>query len=238
MKTMYGVVTGTGASIEVECGAKPSRVKLYTPNMGVRAEWNNKMADGSLRWIQNGELDYLLNRCELSIGTSSDKALKVGYAFGEFDGVKKAKASAEVAFTATSHDVTKSKWGSFRVSMAVSGTVTLTVSAAVDHATEALAIAGLAATPANEISLGYITLKAGDSVNWDATGHSLAGGGTSPAAETNYYDGEPSNVITTGGITPTDDVDDDFRGFKIGANADINVAGYGIEWEAYFDLEV
>ena len=233
MQYARGIAVGTGASLDVPCGFKPTKVLIRCRQTNVHGYWLNSMADAAFVIENNDAAAYNLRRCGLSIGTSSDKALKVGAAIGTFLGVKKYKASAEVAFTATTHDVTKSKWGSFRVSMASNGTVTLTVSAAVNHNTEALAIAGLAATPANEISLGYITIKAGDAADWDATGHSLAGGGTSPAAETNYYSGEPDNLLSSGGITSSDRDSDSFIWFKIGTSALINVAGYLIEWEAF-----
>jgi hypothetical protein len=99
------------------------------------------------------------------------------------------------AFTATNHDVTTgSKWGSFKVSIATNGTVTLTMSASPDYASEALAIAAVPATPAGECSMGYLTVQSTSGAKWDATTDALFGGtGGTPAAATNFY---PATVYT------------------------------------------
>lgn len=112
------------------------------------------------------------------------------------NGVDYYKAAADTAFTATAHDVaTGSKWASYKISIATNGTITITISAANNYASEALAIAAVPATPAGECSMGYITVKSTAGAIWDATTDALKGGtGGTPAAETNFY---PASVFTS-----------------------------------------
>lgn len=102
------------------------------------------------------------------------------------------KSAANTAFTATTHDVaTGSKWACYRVSINSSLTITITISASNDYATEALAIAAVPAVPSDECDLGYITIQSTAGAIWNATTDALAGGtGGTPAAATNYYSAE------------------------------------------------
>ena len=110
---------------------------------------------------------------------------------------KKAAVAAGTAFTATTHDIDANDWASFRVSIQADGTITLTVSASVDHTTEQAAINDLAATPADECSMGYITIRGATDVIWNATTDALAGGSSgAPARNTNYYDND-GNILGT-----------------------------------------
>ena len=99
--------------------------------------------------------EVLTSATTLSIGTSSKKALKHSAVTGWINGVYFAANAAETAFTATAHDIADGKWSSYKVSIAANGTVTIT-KAASDYTTRALAVAALAATPASEVSLGYV----------------------------------------------------------------------------------
>ena len=127
---------------------------------------------------------------------------------------------------------TASKWGCFQICVVTAGTITIEPSAALNHATEALAIADMGAKTADSASLGYVTIQSTAGVEWDATTDALAGGSSgTPAAATNYYEGYG---IMSGGITPKGQVaGDSVRGFQIGTNALINFANGVIDYKAY-----
>lgn len=112
------------------------------------------------------------------------------------NGIDYYKAAADTAFTGGgAHDVaTGSKYASFKISINTAGTITITPSAALNYATEALAIAAVPATPAGECSMGYITVKSHAGAIWDATTDALQGGtGGTPSTACGYY---PASVFT------------------------------------------
>jgi hypothetical protein len=85
-----------------------------------------------------------------------------------------------------SQAIAADKWGIMLVSVNASGSLTGTWS--VDHADEATAIANLPAVPANEVAIGYVTVKTAAGQSWTAGTDALKGGtGGNPASETNYY---------------------------------------------------
>lgn len=90
------------------------------------------------------------------------------------NGVPARKAAGTFALTATTHDVPIDKWASFRVSIAIGGTMTVTKQVAAEDDTEAAAVANLAATPANEVNMGYFVVRGGTAAIFDATTTNLA----------------------------------------------------------------
>jgi hypothetical protein len=244
-----GKTIGTAALLPVNCGFKPSRVELFCSESSAYGYWENTMRDGTFAAMGLRELrtsDIIFGRHLPFIGSTTTQ-LGNRRITAQFNGaggtpIEIASTLAGTAFTATTHDITTSLWRSFRLSAVTNGTITITHSAS-EYATEALAIAALAALPAVSVSLGYITVQAPATGTWDATTCSLAGGtsGSYPAAETNYYEGYAveSNGITVYGaadytaqiaaaITP-------IQGFTIGTDALLNVLGSIIEWKAYRD---
>lgn len=119
-----------------------------------------------------------------------------------FAGVLKTIASGAVADTGTAATFPATKWGIFKVSAASTGTLTATWAtgvAAAGYASEALAVAALPATPAGEVSLGYVTVQAHATQAFIAGTDALASGtGGNVAAATNYTNAtalDPASAI-------------------------------------------
>lgn len=133
----------------------------------------------SLRTILTTDRTFMLNRVltapGLTIGTSSATAVKIGNTFKFLHGgVPKSKASAEKAFTATTHDITpdagaaQERW--YLYSIAADETVTCTagVQGAVGSGT-------IPATPANTVAFGLLRLElAAGATPFDATTDELS----------------------------------------------------------------
>jgi hypothetical protein len=143
---------------------------IYTNNSGTAVKTSPTLAGGTTVTLGSAAFQYAIN------------------------GVSYYKAAANTAFTATDHDVaTGSKWASYRISVGTSGTITITISAANDYDTEALAIAAVPAVPSGECDMGYITIQSTSGAIWDATTDALTGGtGGTPAEATNYYSATPT----------------------------------------------
>lgn len=103
--------------------------------------------------------DVLCSSITLSAGTSDTAKVKIAAFNAWFDGSFMGFPAAEKAFTATTHDVDSSKYATYKLSTQSDSTLTLTMSAAT-YATADSAIDALAATPTNEINLGYVLLYA------------------------------------------------------------------------------
>jgi len=232
-----GITTGTAAAIAIALGWKPARVEMLIGESGIKGYWDDSMRNGTFVVEDCTELrvgEMLIGRHIPAIGTSSDCELKNYRCVGYFDGAGATAieiAAAETGFTGTTHDVTTGGlWGCFKLSVQTGGTKTITPSASLGYATEALAIAALPATPSNEVCLGYITIQSTSGAIWDATTDALAGGSSgTPAATTNYYEGYG---VMSGGITPKG-ISDSYRGFEIGTAAQLNIAGSQIDYIAY-----
>jgi hypothetical protein len=235
-----GRVIGTGSLINVDCGFKPAVIELISSESSIKGFWDSTMSNGQfcvtdLDELRTGEM--LIGSHLPSIGTT-DTQLANYRCVGYFDGagatpIELAATAAGTAFTATTHDVaTGSKWGLFKLSIQTGGTITITPSAALNYDTEALALAAIPATPANEISLGHITVQSTSGAIWDATTDALAGGSSgTPANATNYY---RAYGVMTGGISTYGATDSStFQGFSIGTAAQLNVAGSDIYYKAY-----
>jgi hypothetical protein len=247
MKT--GKTTGTAALLPVEVGFKPSMIELQCSASSAIGYWDATMRQGTfaltdIQYLAAG--DYIFGRHLPFMASTTtqlgNRLLACQFVGAQTTPITKAATLAGTAFTATTHDITASKWRSFRMSMVTNGTITITHSAS-EYATEALAIAALAALPATSVELGYITVQAPATGTWDATTCSLAGGtsGTYPAAATNYYS---SCALMTGGITvygASDLVAEEaagitpIQGFTIGTDALVNSLGSIIIYKAYRD---
>ena len=146
-------------------------------------------------------------------------------------------AAAGTAMTAgATFDVVAGQlWGSFMLCVTTGSGFTVVPSAAVNHATEALAIADMVTVgkTANSAVLGYVTIQSTTAILWDSTTDRLPGGvatGTAPNAG-NYYEGYG---IMINGITPMGaDTGDTYKGFQIGTSAHLNILNGSIRWKAY-----
>lgn len=245
-----GYTTGTGALLQVEIGFKPSMVELQVGESSALGYWTEDMRAGTFVASMVNELradDILLGRHLPSIG-STDTQLANGRVVCQYNGagdvrVEKAATAAGTAFTATTHDITADKWGCFQLCVVTGGTVTIVPDSSLASDTEAAAIALMGTKTTNSASLGYITVKATSGAIWNATTDALAGGSSgTPAEETNYYEGY---AVMSNGITAYGSGDNDaaiaagltlpVRGFTIGTNALLNVAGSIVTYKAYRD---
>lgn len=245
-----GYTTGTGALLQVEVGFKPSMVELQVGESSAWGAWMEDMRDGTFMAYAVNELragDILIGRHLPSIGTT-DTQLANYRVVCQYNGagdvrVEKAATAAGTAFTATTHDVTAASWGCFQLCVVTAGTVTIVPDSSLANATEAAAIANMGTKTTNSASLGYITIQATSGAIWNATTDALAGGSSgTPANATNYYEGY---AVMSNGITPYGAGDYDagitagltspLRGFTIGTDALLNVAGSIITYKAYRD---
>ena len=137
---------------------------------GYIARLNNGMSGAEARAIKFGNMlsamntiflagDVLVSDPALSAGTSDTAKVKMAATKTWFDGSYLALPAAEKAFTATGHDIVAGKYATYKLSVKSDSTLTLTKSAAT-YTTADSARNALAATPANEISLGYVLVQA------------------------------------------------------------------------------
>lgn len=239
-----GRTTGTGALLMVEVGYKPAAVELFCSESSAFGIWDDSMRAGTFSIHSVKELragDVIFGAHLPYIGTTptqlANRRVTAQFNAAGATAIEVTAVAAGTAFTATTHDVTAAKWASFLLSVQTAGTKIITMSALGTYATEALAIAALPATPANEAVLGYITIQATAGAIWDATTDAL-----SAAAACNYYEGYG---VMSGGITVYGSQDYDAaiaagvtapkQGFTIGTSAQLNIAGSIIEWKAYRD---
>lgn len=129
--------------------------------------------------LQRRDANVILTSPGLAIGSSSKKAIKIAntvYAYME--GVLVKKTTAEVAFTATTHDVTNAKFAIFALSMDSAGTATLT------KGEEASTLGGatIPAIPDNDVLLGLVIINPTGTGNFDATSTDLDDATVAPNA--------------------------------------------------------
>lgn len=101
----------------------------------------------------------------LAIGTAKVKVLIANTVTALVAGTRVAKTTAEVAFTATGHDIAKSKQARFLYSMDNAGTVTVTKGS--DYALAD--VAPYPAQPASSYLLGHVLIATGAGAIFDAT---------------------------------------------------------------------
>jgi hypothetical protein len=160
----------------------------------------NRLTEGTFDTKLGEKLDLLLQYLHLlNKGSGLVNAVTLGnstvsLSFTAFNavvnGVSIYKASGTQALTATTHDVAIDKWASYRVSVNVAGTVTITKQAAAEDNTEAAAIANLAALPADTAALGYFTVRGGTGAIFDATTNNLQTGAVAGMV-VNFYPATP-----------------------------------------------
>lgn len=141
----------------------------------------NKEAAANLRTVINAIRDdvasllsgtHLVTTAGLAIGSSSAaKVLTAAFQY-QVDGVRAHKASAETAFTATTHDIADPdddpREAIYVLSIAQGGTITIT------KGTTAAADAAVApATPAGELKLGEVLIQHDGTAIFDASSNDL-----------------------------------------------------------------
>lgn len=102
---------------------------------------------------------FVISDPTLAIGTSSKKAVKNAAFSFQANGVTEAKAAAETAFTATTHDIADGSARAFTLSIATGGTVTITPGTAAVGTT-----ATAPATPAGEAKMGEVLIAASGAI--------------------------------------------------------------------------
>lgn len=133
----------------------------------------------ALTKLQINAVDLVLSSAGLAIGSSSKKAIKiVNTIYYMIDGVLYTKASAEVAFTATTHDVANAKFAVFVLSIDSAGTVTITKSADADS----LAAVVFPTVPDDEVVIGFVIINPTGTGAFDATSTDLDDGTVVPNA--------------------------------------------------------
>jgi hypothetical protein len=129
---------------------------------------NTSSADvrAALTSLQTNAVDLVMSSAALAIGSSSKKAIKIANTiYYMIDGVIYKKTTAEIALTATTHDVANAKFAIFVLTIDSAGTVTVTKSA--DAAT--LAAVVFPAIPASQVVIGYVIVNPTGTGIFDAT---------------------------------------------------------------------
>jgi hypothetical protein len=114
--------------------------------------------------------NVVLNSPGLTIGTSSKKAVKIANAtYCYIEGVLVKVDAAEVAFTATTHDVVADKFAVFCLIANSAGTVTISKSA------DAASLGGVVfpTVPDGSVLLGFVIINPTGTGNFDATSTDL-----------------------------------------------------------------
>lgn len=162
---------------------------------------NYKTAINELKALVNqlrtGFLYDCLGNPGFVISTNFD--VKNGNAVSYLNGGTLKTLSANTNFdTGTAKTIATTKWAAAMLTVNSSGTAVLTWTTATDFASEALAIAALAAPAATDTVLGYVTVQAAGST-WTAGTDALQGGtGGTAATTTNYYNSINPNTLMIG----------------------------------------
>lgn len=125
----------------------------------------------------------------LSIG-ANDIDLAATASFISINGVNGSVAALTAQAFGALGTIPASTWGLIKVERIADGTTTFQSAAAnysTGYATEALAIAAMPATGANEVAIGYLTILASASGFVVGTDALEGGTGGNPATTTNYY---------------------------------------------------
>lgn len=152
------------------------------------------LQEGSLETALYG--DRILSTPALGIG-STDTSVATG-AFNFQIGAAaaavntfKAKAAVAAGTALAAGTIPMNKWGLYLFSIAANGTITCTPAAAnfsTGYNSEALAIAALPATPANQAAIGYVTVLTEVGSTFVGNTDALEGGASgNPSADTNYF---------------------------------------------------
>lgn len=229
-----GTVEGTGSAINVQAGFLPKKVRIInidSPNpINPELNWLSGMAAASaLKKVGN----VCLSDGGLAIGSVSKKEVLIANTvIFLVKGVFYAKTTAEIAFTATTHDITavagSIQEAVYLYSVNAAGTVTVTKGTTATGAGNA----AIPSTPAGTTAFGYLRIAvAAGATDFNATTDDLdAAHLTDTYVDISSLGGE--EMITADGITQYDS-NSNYQGFTIGADADVNVSGETILWEAY-----
>jgi len=184
---IIGTVEGIGSAINVEIGFQPQYVKVVNIDSENPAkpslEWITGMAAASA--LKNAG-NVCLTSPGLVIGTGSAAKIKITNTVTFLPkGIFKSKATAEAAFTATTHDITADsatvQEACYLVSLSAAGTPTITMGAIASGAGNSI----IPSTPAGETAIGYLRLAvAAGSTDFDASSDLLSAGHLTDT----YYD--------------------------------------------------
>lgn len=200
-----GTVEGTGAALNVECGFIPSYVKLFNHDdagkLFASLEWFKGMPAGS--GLKHNSGTRCLSAAGLAIGTSSKaKLLIANTVIYVLAGAYKSKTTAEVAFTATTHDIAANassvQEAVFLLSLDASGTATITKGTTATGAGNAV----VPATPANNVAIGHarIAVDAG-ATPFDASTDELDASHLTVTYTDIYSLGDSTELLSSSGIS-------------------------------------
>ena len=140
--------------------------------------------------------ELLVGPVTLSRGTPDTTIGSTAFNYS-VNGVVAQKAAANTAIGAQT--VTADRWALYRLTIASGGTITVTPAAgnAAGYTSEGAAIAAIPAVPANQVDMGYITVKTKVGTTFVAATDALAGGATGNVASVTHY------VPATAGVDVT-----------------------------------
>lgn len=170
--------------------------------LGIDADYAAAVAAIKTVTIKTGPatVDAPLLVAGLVIGSTDDKKVKsVAFQY-VIARVASAKATVETALAAGT--IPADKWGIYLKSIDTAGSITSTAGAAnfsTGYDNEAAAIAALPATPADEISMGRVTVLTKVGFAFIGGTDSLAGGASGNVAATTNYVDTAAIVLTTVG---------------------------------------
>lgn len=150
-----------------------------------------------LNQIRTSQLYAALGNPTFAIDTNFDvkSTEPISYLNG---GTLKTLADNTSFDTGTSKTITGSNWGAAMLTVNSSGTGVVTWASGGGYASEALAIAGLAAPAATDTVLGYVTVQAHASGFTAGTDALTTGTGGNVATATNYYNNINPNAVVIG----------------------------------------
>ncbi len=133
---------------------------------------------------------------------STDRNVASGLIYYQIGGAFLTKAAVAAGTALAAGTIPQDKWGVYLFSIDNAGTISCAAGAAnfsTGYASEAAAIAALPKTPANQVSLGYITVKTKVGFTFVGGTDGLAGGASgNVASTTNYYDAVVNNEAVVG----------------------------------------
>lgn len=245
LRVKSGLAICTGALMYIDIGFVPKVFEANVSESSVQGYWDDTMRNGTFCIEHVNELrtdDILLGRHIPQIGTT-DTALANTRCTVQFNaaGNVREECTATLAGTAmtagaTFDVVAGGLWACYQLCVTTGSAKTIIPTAALNYATEALAIAAMGTKTINSASLGYITIQSTAGAIWNSTTDCLPGGTTgTPPADGHYYEGYG---VMANGVTPYSGVIDNvtaslFNGVIIGISAHLNVLGGRLKWKAY-----
>lgn len=193
-----GTVEGTGSAINVKVGFQPRRIEVVNidtenPIKAVMRWLTGMVAASALKKVGN----VCLSAPGLAIGTTDAAEVRVVNTTAYLSkGVFKSKSAAEVAFTATTHDMADLSTCKYLISINAAGTLSIT------KGNEVLTADGgslIPATPAGDTALGYIQIVTSGAVFNATTDLLSAGHITDTYVDLSSVGGEEK--VTANGIT-------------------------------------